>query len=389
MSSNHNATYHRRSTTLSSTIKPSPGSSHPLLLPGGEGRSLLPDQTLTSLQLLTLRDPKRSPCDSDDPVNHRTLLPPPLISDTDKTGYSCSCPPFECVCSSRVCSGQLVHPQSSWDGYWLGDTPAAHPLPQDTPEHYFEGNPATPLSYDFNICNDLFQPEEIFQLDQPLRTNDLTVPAEPTSKSPTTLLDLGSGTIHRSSLKTEPEPYWMLPGASMSLEDSNSSCRLPQCSPESLSQTPLEDNTACSITRPQYSPDYVQRVNLGFMNFHFEDKDNAYSKFQAEDQSRMFPYDEARYQNCAEPLMTPSLPGEEYPPCVPTQESRLPGPYHDPVPGPECYPRPSHFLPDQSNSSQEDPSLAYPQATPALHDSNFFQAFQYQNNNYFQHLPHH
>lgn len=37
-------------------------------------------------QLLTLRDPKHSPCELDDPSSHRALLPPPLISDTEKTG---------------------------------------------------------------------------------------------------------------------------------------------------------------------------------------------------------------------------------------------------------------------------------------------------------------
>lgn len=309
---------------------------------------------------------------------------------SDKTcfvsGYSCSCPPFECVCSSRVCPSQVSHPQGTWDGYWLPDNPETHPLPHDTSE-YYENNPSTPLSYDFNICNDLFQPEEIFQLDQPIRSTDLTVPSLDTaSKSPPTLLDLGSGTIHRSSLKSEPEPYWMLPGNSISLEDSNSSCRLPKCSPESLSQTTLEDSSACSINRSSYSPEYVNRMNIGFTNFHFDEKDN-YSKSVVEEQSRMY-YEDARYQGCVESLIPQNLPGSDYPSCVPLVESRLHAPYHEPVLGPECYPRSSHILPDQSNDAQEEAPLAYSSTASSLHDPNFFQSFPYQHN-FFQHLPHH
>lgn len=281
----------------------------------------------------------------------------------------------------------MPHSQNSWDGYWLPETPTPHPhIPsQHTPDH-LEANQSTPL-YDFNLCSDLFQPEEIFQLDQPLRSTDLCVPPDPSSKSPPTLLDLGSGTIHRGSFKSEPEPYWMLPSASMSLDDSNSSCRLPQCSPESLSQTTVEDTTsACSISRP----DYAQRMNLGFTNFQFDDKD--YSKFQVEDQQRVFSYDDPRYHNCGESLTHPSISGDDYPPCVP--ETRLPAPFQEPVPVSDCYPRPPSprvtFLPEHSHSTQEDHSLSFSHLAPPMADSSFFQSYQYHNNNtYFQHLPPH
>lgn len=281
------------------------------------------------------------------------------------------------MCSSRVCPTQYPLANSSWDGYWLPETATSHPhLP--TPEN-LEPEGATPL-YDFNLCSDLFQPEEIFQLDQPLRTTDLCPPPDPSSKSPPTLLDLGSGMIHRGELKSEPESYWMFPSSSMSLDDSNSSCRLPQCSPESLSQTTMDDTTSgCTVGRPDYS----QRMNPGLSNFHFDDKD--YSKYQVEDHTRMYSYDDARFPPCGETLI-PNVSGDEYPPCPPET-------FHEPVQLPECYPRPLsprvNFLPE---TSQEDPSLSYSHATPPQShlDSYLFQAYQYHNNSsYFQHLPHH
>ncbi len=63
------------------------------------------------------------------------------------------------------------------------------------------------MQYEFQtLPNDFFQPEHIFHLDQPIRTD---FPAEP-DKSPTTVLDLGSGTIQQSSFKVEPsqEQMW-------------------------------------------------------------------------------------------------------------------------------------------------------------------------------------
>lgn len=45
--------------------------------------------------------------------------------------------------------------------------------------------------------NDFLQPEEIFQLDQPIRTNYNSDSIQ--SKSPSTLLDLESGTIHKNN----------------------------------------------------------------------------------------------------------------------------------------------------------------------------------------------
>lgn len=61
-------------------------------------------------------------------------------------------------------------------------------------------------NYDFvPFTTDLFQPEEIFQLDQPLRNDfsQINQHNNVSASSPTTLLDLGSGTIHKGNMKTE------------------------------------------------------------------------------------------------------------------------------------------------------------------------------------------
>lgn len=60
------------------------------------------------------------------------------------------------------------------------------------------------MPYEFQtLQNNFFQPENIFQLDQPVRSAEISnFPVEP-DKSPTTVLDLGSGTIEQSSFKIE------------------------------------------------------------------------------------------------------------------------------------------------------------------------------------------
>lgn len=101
-------------------------------------------------------------------------------------------------------------------------------------------------SYDFtlplNIPGDLFQPEEIFQLDQPIK-NEFTnvVPnVNTTSQSPPTLLDLGSGTIHRE-YKAE---YWTQTNVNTN-DDSNSSSRFNfNASPDTIMSN--NNNTLCS-----------------------------------------------------------------------------------------------------------------------------------------------
>lgn len=71
-----------------------------------------------------------------------------------------------------------------------------------------------------NISTDLFQPEEIFQLDQPIKA-EYSLNQNEMASSPPTLLDLGSGTIHRE-FKTED--YLTQNLSNLASEDSTNSC---------------------------------------------------------------------------------------------------------------------------------------------------------------------
>lgn len=305
------------------------------------------------------------------------------------TGYSCSCPPFECVCPSRLCpptTSHLLHPQSTCsnidpNSYWLQE-----PLPDNT-EPFFDSTSSTSMSYDFSLTNELFQPEEIFQLDQPLRANEFTAHVGTNaSKSPTTLLDLGSGTIHRSTLKKEPEPYWMLPASSANVDDSNSSCRVPQCSPGvqqcSTIGEPFREED-CSLNRMNFNPDAVQRMSLGFMNFHF-DENKDYPKFdQPHEDPRLYSFageDENRFHSCEDSFkmelnhQTCDIVQDYSPYIVPEiQDAGLQDI--------DCQLYQRHAY--QSESSQE--TFHFPQSS----ENNFFQSLQYQNQTYMHHISHH
>jgi hypothetical protein len=137
---------------------------------------------------------------------------------------------------------------------------------------YFEDvNTSTnmgPQQYDFlPLGGELFQPEEIFQLDQPLKSQDYAPMLHhdhnqnsDITRSPPMLLDLGSGTIHRSPVKPEPESaYWMLPPSTITTDESNSSSsRFPTCSPDTASTNivtnPMEDMNRGVSFMPQCDP---------------------------------------------------------------------------------------------------------------------------------------
>lgn len=115
-------------------------------------------------------------------------------------------------------------------------------------------------AYDFsNIPADLFQPEEIFQLDQPIKpdyvyvqgSTDVRGSVNDLARSPPTLLDLGSGTIQRG-LKTED--YWPQTNINFLNDDSNTSSN----SRFNVSQSPdvpkiLNNNSACPLDQNFYS----------------------------------------------------------------------------------------------------------------------------------------
>lgn len=144
-------------------------------------------------------------------------------------GYSCSCPPFECICGLQSSmttyqSSQNHHPHHSHHHhhqstgmynpqtvstdtpYWLQDQVQSHDntlgytLPSQVPQE--AAYPDFPA-----FTGDLFQPEEIFQLDQPLRP-DFPMNAQDVARSPSTLLDLGSGTIKYEMKQENQDNYW-------------------------------------------------------------------------------------------------------------------------------------------------------------------------------------
>lgn len=150
-------------------------------------------------------------------------------------GYSCSCPPFECMCTLQTnvpSYSQSHHHQTAVysqqfpladSPYWLQDAPpqentVGYCLPNQVPQEASYG--------DFPpFAGDLFQPEEIFQLDQPLRP-DFPSNSQEVARSPPTLLDLGSGTIkYEVKQQSQDQNYW---NQFLSEDSSSSHLSLPQ-----------------------------------------------------------------------------------------------------------------------------------------------------------------
>jgi len=121
--------------------------------------------------------------------------------------------------------------------YSLSPQPPYQPIQQPIETNYWTQEPAHAQAYpsditlennscDFgNIPADLFQPEEIFQLDQPIKPDYVYMTdsrmGNEVARSPPTLLDLGSGTIQHRELKTED--YWPQTGVGFMNDDSNAS----------------------------------------------------------------------------------------------------------------------------------------------------------------------
>lgn len=101
----------------------------------------------------------------------------------------CSCPPFECMCSAMLGQQQAMQ-QSCYEGIpWNTATPHD---PYHTPSHPEDLYHPCDFPRDLPPLGDVFQPDEIFQLDQPLRA-DTELPQE------RTLLDLNSSTCSFST----------------------------------------------------------------------------------------------------------------------------------------------------------------------------------------------
>ncbi|CAK1549756.1 unnamed protein product [Leptosia nina] len=110
------------------------------------------------------------------------LQPPPLIPDSQR-GLTCTCGPFECTCRWRPETNEAFT-SSTW-------TQSEH-QPYNSYVTPSVSAPPPAQSYDPSTlpADDIFHPEEIFQLDQPIR---LDFPMEEnTLESPPTFADLNS-----------------------------------------------------------------------------------------------------------------------------------------------------------------------------------------------------
>lgn len=135
----------------------------------------------------------------------------------------CSCPPFECICNIpgipaiqqyTLNSPEAYQQPQVVNSYWTQEPAYAQSYPSDINNTFNQ-------QYDLtNISTDLFQPEEIFQLDHPIKA-EFSSQQNDLASSPPTLLDLGSGTIHR---EFKSEDYWTNNISNLTSEDSNNSC---------------------------------------------------------------------------------------------------------------------------------------------------------------------
>ncbi|CAH0754394.1 unnamed protein product [Bemisia tabaci] len=214
---------------------------------------LLARDAALSSKLLSVKDRDRNRCE----IERLRIPQPPPVSNSEKV-YSCSCPPFECVCQSRFQSFNWH--QSNQETYWMSENvqPVPNQIIESDTNNYLPESNATNLNtssnnsnnnnnnntvpYDFPpFGNDLFPADELFQLEQPMRASYRGAPEE--DKCSPTVLDLGSGTIHRTTFKSEPdaEPYW-LTAATPSVHTDDSNCsQMKQFSPNHSYMTNLAD----------------------------------------------------------------------------------------------------------------------------------------------------
>ncbi|XP_008194410.1 transcription factor glial cells missing [Tribolium castaneum] len=227
---------------------------------------LLAKEAALGNKLMSLREPKRQ---CRDLTSARALNPPPLIADQDK-GY-CSCPPFECICNYQPVLPTTLQQYSPTyqqpqvlDSYWTQEPAQAQSYPAEVTLNQ---------QYDFtNIPADLFQPEEIFQLDQPIKPDFVSNAQSELNRSPSTLLDLGSGTIHR---EFKSEEYWNQSLNTMINDDSNNS----GSSRFNLSQSPdntlsLNNNLVPSINQNSY----VESAKMDELSYSVQKATNYYQQ---------------------------------------------------------------------------------------------------------------
>lgn len=174
------------------------------------------------------------------------------------TGY-CSCPPFECICGYQQTYSTSIHQYTtSPTSYQHLQFPEIY-WSQDTLHHqsFTESNLNPSQQHDFtNIPTDIFQPDEIFQIDHsPTIKTDFVQNEQNanSARSPSTLLDLGSGTIHRE-FKTED--YWSQSLSNMLINDDSNNSNTSTCK-FTLSQGAennylLLNNSISQISQPPF-----------------------------------------------------------------------------------------------------------------------------------------
>ncbi|XP_015515907.1 uncharacterized protein LOC107221430 [Neodiprion lecontei] len=291
---------------------------------------LLAREAALGTKLMSLRGTKRVNSEPLEVPATRMAQPPPLVSDK---GYSCSCPPFECICGlqSSLSPYQPTphghhnqpsiypHQVTSSSGetpYWLQDS-----LPSQEPSiggmqgycstagvGQVSQVPQEAAYADFSsFTGDLFQPEEIFQLDQPLRpefpsagngTQDVT-------RSPPSLLDLGSGTIKYEASKSDSDQtttYW---NQLLSEDSSSSHLSLTPAQDERLAFPGFEGSRRqpadCYIAGHKDLTEQSQCINdsAAYQTRHKNGTESSFWAQQQNDERMNFPgFDQQRRAGC-------------------------------------------------------------------------------------------
>lgn len=105
----------------------------------------------------------------------------------------CSCPPFECMCNDMLGQPQNLQPTCYESNMWdSGTSQNAYNPPSQSEDLYH------PCEFprDLAPIGDVFQPDEIFQLDQPIRPETELSPER-------TLLDLNSSSTGSFSTSSD------------------------------------------------------------------------------------------------------------------------------------------------------------------------------------------
>ncbi|XP_061707837.1 transcription factor glial cells missing 2-like [Cydia pomonella] len=149
---------------------------------------LLARETAINDKILTMKPDKQMI----QKVSNPPPQPPPLIPDNQRT-LACTCGPFECSCRWRAEPTPEMYAPNAWspaEPHYTNYVPPAPPAP-------------VPQPYDPTAlpAEDIFHPEEIFQLDHPIR---MDFPMEEnTLGSPPTFAEL-----HNDNSRPE-DAYWL------------------------------------------------------------------------------------------------------------------------------------------------------------------------------------